>query len=70
MANYAVRRLGLAPCTEATYNNLVKREALVRKGDKDALKKFDEALAKKVEKAGTAAKPGTNENKTDGGNNQ
>ena len=64
MANYAVRRLGLAPCTEATYNNLVKREALVRKGDKDALKKFDEALAKKT--AAAEAK-NTGENKTDGG---
>lgn len=64
MANYAVRRLGLAPCTEATYNNLVKREALVRKGDKDALKKFDEALAKKT--AAAEAKK-TGENNTDGG---
>lgn len=68
MANYAVRRLGLAPCTEATYNNMVKREALVRSGDKEALKKFDEALAKRTSKPGTADETGTNENKTDGGN--
>ena len=57
-AEYAVRRLGMAPCAEATYNNIVKREALVRAGVKDALAKFDKALADAKAKAkAKGAKP-------------
>ena len=47
MAFYAVRRLGLAPCSEAEYKNIVKREQLVEAGDKKALAAFDKALADK-----------------------
>lgn len=47
MAIYAVRRLGLAPCSEAEYNRIVKREQLVKAGDKKALAAFDKALADK-----------------------
>ena len=45
MATYAVRRLGLAPCSEAEYNRIVKREQLVKAGDKKALAAFDKAIA-------------------------
>ena len=67
MANVAVRRLGLAPCTETEYKIICKREALVQAGDKKALKEFDEKLAAK--KAAAEAKE-TAENKTDGGNKE
>lgn len=67
-ANYAVRRLGMAPCTEATYNNIVKREALVKAGDKDALAKFDKQLAEAKAKAAAKNKGGeTNNENTEGG---
>lgn len=47
MATYAVRRLGLAPMTEGQYKTYCKREALIKAGDKEGLKKLDDELAKK-----------------------
>lgn len=47
MATHAVRRLGLAPMTEGQYNTFCKREALIKAGDTEGLKKLDEQIAKK-----------------------
>lgn len=50
MATYAVRRLGVAPCTESTYKTMIEREVLVKKGDDKALAEFDAKQKAKLEK--------------------
>lgn len=47
MAKYAVRRLGMAPCTEVDYRIARKKERLSKAGDTAGLKKLEEVLAKK-----------------------
>ena len=49
MAYYAVRRLGVAPCTEDEYKVIRAKEKLVKKGDTEGLKKLEQAVTKKVE---------------------
>lgn len=45
MSDFAVRRLGIDPCTDDEYKRLCKREALINADDFNGLKKFDEAEA-------------------------
>jgi hypothetical protein len=48
MSDYAVRRLGLAPCTEQDFKMFKKRERIVKSGDKKMLAEFDAKYGTKL----------------------